>query len=471
MLLKITTTYQPATDLGYLLHKHPDRCQSFSTSFGKVHVFYPEKSEERCTMAMVLDVDSTGLVRNRQKQAGGSRLLANYVNDRPYVASSFLSVAISRVLGTAAGGRCDARPELVDQEIPLEIELPTLPSRGGGGLIRKLFEPLGYHVELQGYQLDEHFEEWGHSRLFSVKLTGTFRLSDCLSHLYVLVPVLDDEKHYWVGEQEVEKLLKRGEKWLPEHPEQALILDRYLLYQNRLIREATHRLLEEEAVDVQGQDVRGENEEALLETPLKLNEIRMLTVMEQVKRLKARSVLDLGCGEGKLLKYLLKERFVEKMVGVDVCLRSLKIAEKRLKLERMQEKERARIELKHGSLTYRDARFEGFELATLIEVIEHLEPYRLSALECVVFDCAKPEGVIVTTPNADYNVKFENLSAGKFRHLDHRFEWGRQAFQDWAAGVCERYGYTAEFFPVGEEDELVGAPTQMAVFQKAGGGQ
>src|SRR5436190_17920500 len=146
MLLTITNTKPPATDLGYLLHKNPSRVQSFELSFGKAHVFYPEATENRCVAALLLDVDPVGLVRSRRGPAGEGGLLDQYVNDRPYVASSFMSVAIAQVFGSALSGRSKDRPELVETPLPLEARLSVLPCRGGEGFLRRLFEPLGYDV-------------------------------------------------------------------------------------------------------------------------------------------------------------------------------------------------------------------------------------------------------------------------------------------------------------------------------------
>ncbi len=157
MLLTITTTHQPATDLGYLLHKNPARLHSFELSFGQAHVFYPEANAERCTAALLLDVDPVGLVRNRKGPAGEGGTLDQYVNDRPYVASSLLSVAISRVLNTALGGRSKNRPELAQTAIPLQAKLSVVPCRGGEKFLRRLFEPLGYEVSAQHHSLDERF--------------------------------------------------------------------------------------------------------------------------------------------------------------------------------------------------------------------------------------------------------------------------------------------------------------------------
>ena len=124
----------------------------------------------------------------------------------------------------------------------------------------------------------------------------------------------------------------------------------------------------------------------------------------------------------------------------------------------------------HGSLTYRDRRLEGFAAAAVVEVIEHLDPPRLSAFERAVFEFAKPRTVVLTTPNREYNVTWENVGTGKLRHPDHRFEWTRQEFRDWAEGISGRYGYSVRFLPVGPVDEALGSPTQMGVFERTEGG-
>ena len=462
MLFTITTTAHQADDLSFLLHKHPARVQCFGLKFGKVHVFYPEVSETRCTAAMLLEIDPVALVRGHGGGSGGT--LGAYVNDRPYVASSFLSVAISQVFGTALVGHCKDLPDRVDETMPFEVNIAVLPCRGGETVLRRLFEPLGYQVEATPHALDDQFPQWGTSPYFTVTLKATCSLQTLLSHLYVLVPVLDDDKHYYVGEDEVEKLLRRGERWLPAHPERDLITERYLKYQRSLVREALTRL-QEDAVAPDATAERYAAAEEALEAPVRLNTLRLEAVLEALKHCGARRVLDLGCGEGKLLVMLMKDAHFEKLVGVDVSAQALEIAVKRLHLDR-HPKRRERVSLLHGALTYRDDRLHGFDAAALVEVIEHLDAPRLRALEGVVFAHARPGCVIVTTPNREYNARFESLPAGNFRHPDHRFEWERSEFRTWAECVAAQFGYTVRFVPIGEADEALGPPTQMAVFEQ-----
>lgn len=462
MLLTITTTYQPATDLGYLLHKNPAHVQSFTLSFGRAHVFYPEANAERCTAALLLEIDPIQLVRGKRDSA----TLEQYVNDRPYVASSFLSVAIAEVFSTALHGRSSMRQELAETNIPLQAKLSVVPCRGGEALLKRLFESLGYTVTAEQHLLDERFPEWGNSSYFTVTLTANCRLVDVLSHLYVLVPVLDDDKHYWIGDDEVEKLLRHGKGWLETHPEREQIAYRYLKHRHNLARDAIARLVVEEQPGQDEAEQHADVEEERIEKPLSLHEQRLGAVMAVLHQVGARRVLDLGCGEGRLLRKLLQDKTVEQIVGLDVSYRALETAQNHLHLERLPAKQTKRITLIHGALTYRDKRLEGYDAAAVVEVIEHLDLARLAAFERVLFEFARPGTVVVTTPNVEYNVKFETLPAGKFRHRDHRFEWTRNEFKAWAATIAIRFSYSVRFLPVGPEDELVGAPSQMGVFSR-----
>jgi 3' terminal RNA ribose 2'-O-methyltransferase Hen1 len=461
MLLTLTTTHPPATDLGYLLHKNPARAQSFDLSSGRAHVFYPEATAERCTAALLLELDPVGLVRGRQGPAGNHFSLEQYVNDRPYVSSSFLSVAIAQVFGSALNGKSKDRPELTALALPLTARLAVVPCHSGEGFLRRLFEPLGYQVRVTPSQLDSTFPDWGVSPYFLVELTATCRLADLLSHLYVLLPVLDNDKHYWVGSDEVEKLLKHGENWLATHPLRDVIARRYLKHQRSLTTAALARLAVEDADEP---EVAPEREEPV--ERVSLHEQRLETVLDVLRECGATRVLDLGCGSGKLLRLLLAEKQFTEIVGVEVSYRALEIAAERLHLDRLPERQRQRIQLLHGSLLYRDRRLEGFDAAAVVEVIEHLDKPRLAAFERVLFEFARPRVVALTTPNVEYNVRLDGLPAGALRHADHRFEWSRGEFATWANGVAERFGYGVRLLPVGPEDAAVGAPSQMGVFER-----
>ncbi len=466
MFLTIEAAGPQADGLGFLLHKHPARLQTFEQSFGRAHVFYPVSEPERCRAALLLEVDPVALVRRRGGPAGEGFALDQYVNDRPYAASSLLSVTLADVFGTALNGRCEKRPEMVDHALPLTATLAALSCPGGAEAVRRLFEPLGYDVACAEEPLDPAFPEWGMSGCLRVTLRRAGPLRELLAHLYVLVPVLDNAKHYWVSEDEVEKLLRRGEGWLAVHPERERIVQCYLRYQKKLAHSALDRLLEDSPEAIEETDpAPGDAAEESIERPLNLHEKRLGTVLAALKQSGAARVLDLGCGEGKLLRLLLAEKQFTEVAGLEVSHRSLQRAAERLRLERMPEAQRRRLQLWHGSLMYRDERLNGFDAAALVEVIEHLDPPRLAAMERVVFAHARPRTVVITTPNAEYNVKFETLSAGSFRHRDHRFEWTRAEFQSWAERVARAHGYTARFSQIGEVDASLGGPSQMAVFE------
>jgi len=459
MLLTLTTTHRPATDLGFLLRKHPERPQSFDVGFGTAHVVYPEATEERCTAALILDIDPIALVRGRPGRGGGEGgLLTQYVNDRPYAASSFLSVALSRVFGSAMGGRSEAREELAAQAIPLAARVVPLDCRGGLEFAVRLFAPLGY--EVAGEPIPDRRGE--PSRYWDVSVGGTVPLAQLLTHLYVLIPVLDDEKHYWVGEDEIDKLLRKGEGWLPQHPERELITRRYLKHGRRLTRLALERLAELDDAATPADDEGATPALEALEKPLRLNDQRMERVVQVLREAGARSVLDLGCGGGRLLRELVAERQFERIVGLDASTRDLEMARDRL--DRLPERQRARITLLQGALTYRDKRLAGFDAAAVVEVIEHIDPPLLDAFAAALFGAARPKTVVLTTPNVEYNARFEALHGQELRHSDHRFEWTRAEFEAWARAVAERFGYAVRFEGIGEPDPALGPPTQMGIF-------
>src|SRR5215475_2682226 len=516
MLLTLTNTSPPATDLGFLLHKNPATVRSVPMGWGTAHVFYPEAEPGHCTAALLCEVDPVALVR---RSRGGPFPLAAYVNDRPYAASSLLAVAMRKVFGTALRGECAQRPNLPATALDLTARLPVLPCRGGEELLRRLFEPLGYQVRAQPIPLDPAFPGWGDSRYFDVRLHAACRVRDLLGQLYVLLPVLDDDKHYWVSRDEIDKLAGGAAQWLAGHPERDLIIRRYLRHQPGLVAEATARLLDE---DRGGPETRaaeldtGQEDSAVRQAgtdraaagpdgatagtdratagtdratagtdgalagagaatgaataeQLRLRDLRAAAVLRELRAAGARRVLDLGCGDGRLLTALLGDRQFEEIVGVDAAPAALERAARRLRLEEMAPRQRDRIRLLQGALTYSDRRLAGYDAAVLMEVVEHVDPDRLAALEGSVFGAAAPGTVIITTPNADYNPRYPGLRPGDLRHPDHRFEWSRAEFRAWAQAAARAYGYSVRFEPVGVEDPRSGPPTQMAILYRAPG--
>lgn len=462
MLLSLSTTHRPATDLGFLLHKNPERAHEVDLGFGRAAMFYPARSPDRCEFALALDIDPIALVRGR---SGGGGLLDQYVNDRPYAASSFLSVALARGLGSAMAGRSRERQALADQAIPLDATVAPLPVRGPAHLVERLFAPLGYAVEVTPHPLDPERPDWGAAPYITLRLTGTARVCDLLTHLYVLMPVLDDRKHYFVGDDEVEKLLARGGDWLAAHPERETIVARYLKRRGGLIREVLARLVPDEADPEARLDPEGaETPEAAIERPRRLHERRLDRVADIVRVSGAKRVLDLGCGDGKLLRRLLHLPGVTEVMGVEVS--ALEIARAERRFADLPEAARGRLRLVQGSLIYRDARLRGYDAAALVEVIEHVEPDRLPHLERALFGDARPGLIVVTTPNREHNAAFEGMPAGAFRHPDHRFEWSRAEFAAWAGRVAGEHGYAVRIEGFGDEHSEHGPASQIAVFTR-----
>jgi len=468
VLLTITYKGSDTQNLGYLLHKNPYRAQSFDMSFGKAYVFYPEVSDAQTTMALLLDINPIDLARGKLGTSEGG--LFDYVNDRPYVSSSFMSTALVRIFNTAMQGKCDKMQALADTPLSLSATVHMLPCRGDAELSREIFEPLGYTVEYQTYCLDEKFPEWGDSAYLDLTLTGTVKLSDLLNHLYVLIPVFDRQKHYWVSSDEIDKLLSHGEGWLAAHPAKERIVKRYFNKQRAFANRAIDKLLEsepdEEETDLEADDA----EDAVVPDPgrekrISLNTRRLEAVRNAVIESGATSVIDLGCGEGKLVAKLLDEKQLTKVTGADVTIKALEKVKRYLRYDRMPPYRKQKLTLLQASLTYRDERFSGYDCACVVEVVEHLDPLRLPAFERVLFEFAGPRTVVLTTPNKEYNMCYEWMKED-LRHGDHRFEWTRAEFAEWVGHVCDSFGYTAEISGIGDMDEQVGTPTQMGVFTK-----
>jgi len=460
--LTITTTHSPATDLGYLLHKHPDKVQSFNIPGGKAVVFYLEATEQRCTATLLMDINNIDLVKVMRIPVDYS-LMKHYVNDRPYVASSFMSSAISKVYGTAMNGNCKAKPELTAIEMPLQCKLSPINVKGGEEFIRRMFEPLGYDLNIHRLPIDSLDPEWGNSDYYSIALKNNILLKHLLSQLYILIPVFDKQRHYWISKQNVDVLLEKGSDWLPTHPEVEVITKYYLKHLRTLTQMALDRLLADKNQD--SNDEQTPNP-IISNITGSLNRQRYKTVMETLKELGGRRVLDLGCGDGRLIKLLLKDSQFFKIIGMDVSYRSLQRAKASLYMDEMSPKMKARIDFIHGSLLYRDERLKGFDIAVILEVVEHIDPDRLIDFEKVIFKFARPANVILTTPNSEYNRIYSINNPSEYRHPDHRFEWSRDQFSSWVERIGSEYDYSATLQSIGDVNSEYGSPTQMAVFKR-----
>ncbi len=422
----------PATELGFLLHKHPDRVQTFPTSQGRATVFYPEAGSSACRA--VLHVDGAG--------ARVPRDSARYVNDVAHAAGSRLVVAIGKVFGDALAGRCKHKPDLVDHRWSMTLTIPSVPLRARA-TPADLFGPLGWAVEVEPQELRP--SEWGDSDYATVTLRGLFTVRDALRHVAILVPVLADDQHYFVHEPEIEKLDRLGADWLADHPLREAIVGGYLKGIRPLVDGALGRL--------SGDDP---SPHPTPRSPLResLAQQRIERVVELVRSSGARSVLDVGCGEGRLLTALAADPGLV-LAGVDVSMAALGRAETALARVRG-------VELWQSSLVYADARCRGYDAAILMEVIEHVDLDRLPRAAHTVFDGMAPRVVIVTTPNREYNAHY----GIDVRHPDHRFEFTRGDFTRWCDSVAVEYRYDVEIGGIGDPHPDHGTPTQFAVFTR-----
>ena len=458
MQLEIALTAPPgadyaATDLGYLLHKHPARLFERDTSAGTARVFFTEAGELRARAVLALEIDALGLARRHRGGGAGDAPLARYVSDRAFVANSFLSVALSKCYAQSMGGRSKERQALAERALPFEARIVPVAADDAEATARALFEPLGYTVSV------EPIAATPARQTIALELRASVRLEALLRHLYVLVPVLDDAKHWWVDADEIGRLLDKGAGWLADHPARELIARRALRRRRALADELLERL------DAAPERPSLEREPGL-ERPLNLHERRLGRIVDELREAGVQSVVDLGCGEGRLLERLLTDGRFKRLLGVDPDVRALERAANRLHLDDASDALRTRLALAPGSLSYADRAWRDFDAVVLSEVIEHVDPERHAALERILFADARPGLVVVTTPNADYNARFERLPAGAFRHPDHRFEWSREEFGVWGERVAAEHGYRFRTEPLGDEDAELGAPSQMGVFAR-----
>ncbi|WP_285760833.1 3' terminal RNA ribose 2'-O-methyltransferase Hen1 [Nocardiopsis ansamitocini] len=454
MLLTISATRCPVTEFGLLLHSDPDTVQTVEQAHGAAHVFYPEANEQRCTAALLLEVDP---LRLRRTRGGRTPDFASvqYVNDQPYAASSLFAATIAAVFHRALNGECPERPERVRTVLDLTLHLPAVPCDGGPGQARQLFEPLGWTVTAEPVPLDPGLPGWGDSRYLALTLTGEQRVADALSHLCVLLPALAGAPRL-LGDGREADPLRHAAGWLPGHPHRAQIADPPPEGHDE-DGIAVRRL-----VEVEGRST-GTGSPPAHETPAdggRHADAVLAVLLEE----NARSVVDLGCGSGRLLALLCAEPTLERITGVDVAGAALRRAERLLGQDRIDEP--ARLALLTGSVLYRDDRFASHDAAVLMNVVEHIEPGRLPAMEQVVFGHAAPRTVVVTTPEADSAPRDVAEGAGAYRHPDQRFAWTRDRFRAWAQRVARVHGYRVRYVPVGPDDPGPGPATQMGVFTR-----
>lgn len=447
--LSIATTRPNASDLGFLLYKHPDRVfrsDDTRNRLVKAVGFYPEVSSDRCEFVLLVAVDPVERVRGLAWNGG----IAQYVEPLPFLASSHLAQALSLCLRSAMNGIASSKDPETDAKLkalaaekwPLEIKVT--PVRSSPAMIRRMFEPLGWKVDVESTALEVDGSKYPDA-LHTIVLCGDQTVSDALTQLYVLLPALDPARHYFYGDNEVDKFVAKSQNWLDGHPARDLIVGRYLS-KSKELQTAAKSLLDGEPNTTVIEEKSGDAEESA-------HDQRHRRIVDLVATIGATRIADLGCGEGRLLARLTALPGKLEIVGVEPALADLDKARKLLSRNpgRLMD---PRVTLKHGSILYADKSLKGFDVAILSEVIEHIDEERLDHAERCVFGAMNPAMVIVTTPNSDFNVAFPLLE-GRLRHNDHRFEWGRKDAEAWCQRVAAQYGYTFEIDGVGGFDNTI----------------
>ena len=454
VLLLLTTTRRPATDLGRLLALESGEVHEFAVPGGIATLHLPEVSAHRCTAAVFLEWHHRGSdLGDDQAGAGGRAPVPAHVT------SDMLADAVSLVFRNALAGASGHRyPHLLRAALPLEIVIPQFPCQAGVHLAERLFGPLGWRVLVDPVLLDARHPEWGDTGHSALTLRGTISLADAVTHLSVLLPVLvNGNKGRLAPEGRIGRLLRPYCDWLTRHPERQLIMGSYQKRRGASLVRTT---------DASPKAV--EMAHAVRPTVVRegLAVERLEAVLAALARTSAERVIDLGCGTGVLLARIAQDSRYTEVVGVDDAAQALELARRRLQLELLPERQRSRIKLLQLSILRRDNRLIGFDAAILMEVIEHFDPFRLPALVINIFGHARPGTVIVTTPNLEHTLRYPGPTRSGLRHDDHRFEWSRQEFAAWVADASQRYGYVGRIQGVGTCDPQVGHPTQLAVFTR-----
>lgn len=450
MFLSISVPGPDATDLGFVLQKHPESVFRSEVSFGRVTGFYPRADADGCEFALVVEVDHVERVRGVSWDAGS----AGYIDPHPYAASSYLATAIPAALRSALNGKPARGPDeaaaarmagLAARDWDLAVRVCPVPASERA--VAELFGPVGFEVETKALRSGHPMA----SPMLDVVLRGKMPVSRALSALYVLLPVTDGKKHYFYTEQEAEKLLSKGEGWLAVHPRREAIVQRYLGRSRQIAAAASERLGNApKAGEVQPEKVPGPWSGS--------HALRHEAILRILGERGSRRIVDLGCSEGSLLEMICSMPLVEEAVGVDPSLSDLERAGKRCG---------PKGRVLQGSAIYVDSRLRGFDTVVMCEMIEHVDPSRVELVERAVFGTMRPDTVILTTPNRSFNEAF-GLPPGSFRHQDHRFEWTSTECSGWARRVAAQFGYSVEVTGVGGDHPEHGSISTLCVFTKDG---
>lgn len=445
MQLTIRATGDNVKAISYLVSKNPENLYERNQKGHLVRMFYSKFADKELEMTVFVTPDPLELMQNKSNSFD----ITHYINDREFAVSSIFCSFIRSALGTALNGQPkEEYAQWVGHEFPFVLELGPVASTLSDQQLKDLFEPMGYQVDIERPEIHYSFQLKESSTVRTLTLTGYQTLQNSLRHLFVLIPVIDNYKHYFIDEKEIEKLERYGDGWLEEHPM------REMIYRQALRFKEIYSLVE------------SPNTEEKPEEPVRkvrLNEMRYEKIVETAKLLKPNSIVDFGSGEGKLAVQLGFINGVQEVLAVEPSQAATLKAVKRF--EKVKDRS-SFIEptTLWGSLFYYDERLKGKDLIILCEVIEHIDAQRLPKAFDTILNLYAPESLIITTPNQEYNEIYD--MEDHFRHDDHRFEWTRQEFQEWCKARNHLDLYELEFSGIGEENLNQGFPTQMCVFKR-----
>ena len=448
MQLTIKATGENVKVISHLLAKNPNNIYERKNKGHFIRLFYSTFTETELDVTIFVTPDPLALI----KHTSNAYDIVHYINDREFAVSSIFTSLIRSALGTALNGQPkEEYAKWVDTPFMFQFSFGPVVSSLSDAEIQGLFEPLGYQVDIEYGETDYSFQLKAKSTARFLTISGAVTLQKALQQLFVLIPVMDNYKHYFIDESEVEKIQRYGEGWLDTHPEREFIIRKALRFK--------------EIYSLMKENTEIEEEEKIPKSP-RLNELRYDKIIETINDLPTKkSVVDFGSGEGKLAACLGFVVGVQEILAVEPSERETLKAVKRFEKIRSKE-EFVEPTTMWGSLFYYDERLENKDVIILCEVIEHIDEERLGKAMHLIVNNYKPQALIITTPNQEYNAVYDMTDAK--RHLDHRFEWTREEFEKSCEDWNHLGNYNLEFEGIGEAHEVYGHPTQMCKFVRKG---
>ncbi|MCK1992095.1 3' terminal RNA ribose 2'-O-methyltransferase Hen1 [Peribacillus muralis] len=445
MQLTINASGNNVKAISYLLSKNPNNLYERKHKGHVVRLFYSTFTETEMEATIFVTPDPIELVKN----TANSYDITHYINDREFAVSSIFCSLIRSALGTALNGQPkEEHAEWVNHPFSFQFDFGPVVSTLSDNQLRELFEPIGYEVSITRPDIQYSFDMKDRSSTRTVSLKGLKTLQEGLRHLFVLIPVIDNYKHYYIDEKEIDKLERYGEGWLDDHPM------RDFIYRQSLRFKEVYSIVENKKPEMKKDDK---------ESKVRLNDLRYEKIFDTVSQMHPSSVVDFGSGEGKLSVRL---GFIEGVKEILAVEPSQSATLKALgRFDKVKDKEKFVIPKPlWGSLFYYDEELKNKDVIILCEVIEHIDEHRLPKVMDTILQDYQPRALILTTPNREYNEVYDMEDA--LRHNDHRFEWTRAEFQQWCTARNHDDSYDLRFEGIGEEHVTQGCPTQMCVFER-----